>query len=200
MNQVTSQCLKSIRFDNYFDSLYHRIILLFFTVVLYTSVSAQNNFPDSYIGYWKGDLNIYKGDSVVSTIQFGLDVFPADSGRYDWVITYYPKSDTAAIDRRHYTLVPIDTAKGHWTIDENNGIVIDMYATGNKVTSLFSVMGSMIQISYWIEGDELVMELFAYPAKEDKISGKGTEEIPEVKVWKFNGYQLGRMKRLKGAK
>lgn len=167
-------------------------------------LSAQS-FPDSYIGYWKGDLDVYKGDSVAFTIQFGLEVFPADSGRYDWVITYYlePANDDTVpdkIDRRPYLLVPIDTANGHWAIDENNGIIIDMYTTGNKVTSLFSVEGSMIQISYWLEGDEMVMELFTYPEKEDLKTGKGTEEIPEVKVWKFTGYQLGRMKHLKGVK
>lgn len=182
------------------ESLYHRIIVSFFAVLLCTSVHAQKSFPDSYVGYWKGDLDIYKGDSVALTIEFGLDVFPADSGRYDWIISYYTTNDSGAVDRRSYTLVPIDTAKGHWAIDENNGIVIDMYTTGNKVTSLFSVEGSMIQISYWLEGDEMVMELFTYPEKENVKTGKGTEEIPEVKVWKFTGYQLGRMKHMKGMK
>lgn len=176
------------------------MIRLLFPVLLFPVILSAQQFPDSYVGYWKGDLDIYKGDSVALTIEFGLDVFPADSGRYDWIISYYPTNDSGTVDRRSYTLVPIDTAKGHWAIDENNGIVIDMYATGNKVTSLFSVEGSMIQISYWLEGDEMVMELFTYPEKEDKVSGKGTEESPEVKVWKFTGYQLGRMKHMKGVK
>lgn len=177
-------------------------LLLIFLFFVSCSAYAQK-FPDSYVGYWKGDLDIYKGDSVAVTIEFGLDVFPADSGRYDWVITYYlepTKDDTAGdkIDRRPYSLIPIDTANGHWAIDENNGIVIDMWVTGNKITSLFSVEGSMIQISYWRDGEDLMMELFAYPEKENSKSGKGTEESPEVKVWKFNGYQLGRMHRMKG--
>lgn len=153
-------------------------------------------FPDAYVGYWRGNLNIYKGSSVVQTVKFGLDVFPADSGRYDWIMTYGDSGQ----DRRVYTLVPIDAEKGHWAIDENNGIVIDLYATGSKVTSLFSVMGNTIQISYWLEEGEMVMELFAYPEKENSTTGKGTEEVPEVKVWKFSGYQLGRMQKMKGMK
>lgn len=176
-------------------SFYRRIIISFLAILLGTTLYAQS-FPDSYVGYWRGDLNIYKGDKIVQTVKFGLDVFPADSGRYDWIITY----GDSAQDRRPYTLIPIDTAKGRWAIDENNGIVIDMYTTGNKITSLFSVEGSMIQISYWREGDELVMELFTYPEKENMQSGKGTEDSPTVKVWKFNGYQLGRMKLQKGMK
>jgi hypothetical protein len=170
-----------------------RLIVLL--LVLTGTLHAQT-FPDSYIGYWRGDLQIYKGSKVLQTVKFGLEVFPADSGRYDWIITYGDSGQ----DRRSYVLVPIDIAKGHWAIDEDNGIVIDMYVTGNKVTSLFSVMGNMIQISYWREGDELVMELFSYPEKEESKTGKGTEESPDVKVWKFSGYQLGRMKLQKGMK
>jgi hypothetical protein len=159
-------------------------------------LNAQSGFPDGYVGYWRGDLQIYRSDKVVQTVKFGLEVFPADSGRYDWIITYGDSGQ----DRRVYTLIPVDTAKGHWAIDENNGIVIDMYKTGNKLTSLFAVEGSVIQISYWLEGEEMVMELFAYPEKAPVTSGNGTEDSPTVKVWKFDGYQLGRMKRVKGMK
>lgn len=162
-------------------------------LILFSCITHAQKFPDAYVGHWKGDLNIYKADKVVQTVTFALDVTPADSGRYDWIITY----GDSAQDRRPYLLIPIDTAKGHWAIDEQNGIVIDMWVTGNKITSLFSVEGSMIQISYWRDGEDLMMELFAYPEKENSRSGKGTEESPEVKVWKFNGYQLGRMHRLK---
>lgn len=160
-----------------------------------TTLFAQK-FPDSFLGTWKGPLNIYKGDSVVRTVTAMLEVYPADSGRWDWIITYGDSGE----DRRHYMLLPIDTAKGHWAIDENNGIVIDMFVTGNKVTSLFSVEGSMIQISYWIDGEDMMMELFVHPEKELSTSGKGTEESPTVKVWKFTGYQLARLKRMKGVK
>ncbi len=200
MCNLLRKYLKSTRPDTF---VMKRVIALTFFLLALSFLHAQK-FPDAYVGYWRGDLNIYKGDSVVQTIRFGLDVLPADSGRYDWIITYYPKrtkNDTAdPIDYRPYTLLPIDTTKGHWAIDEGNGIVIDMWVTGNKVTSLFSVMGSMIQISYWREGDELMMELFSYPEKEDSKSGKGTEESPEVKAWKFTGYQMGRMKLQKGMK
>lgn len=158
-------------------------------------IRAQS-FPNAYVGHWSGDLVIYKGAKVAQTVKFGLDVTPADSGRYDWIITYGDSGQ----DRRPYLLVPIDTAHGHWAVDEQNGIVIDMFATGNKITSLFSVEGSVIQISYWLEGEEMVMELFAYPEKENSVSGKGTDESPTVKVWKFSGYQTGRMKRQKSVR
>lgn len=172
-----------------------RYLIIAFVLLSELPLTAQK-FPDTFLGTWKGPLNIYKGDSVVRTVTTLLEVYPADSGRWDWIITYGDSGE----DRRHYTLVPIDTAKGHWAIDENNGIVIDMFVTGNKVTSLFSVEGSMIQISYWIEGEDLMMELFVHPEKELNTSGKGTEDSPTVKVWKFTGYQMARMKRLKGVK
>ena len=167
-----------------------RKILCLSLLFLATLCTAQS-FPANYVGHWKGQLDIYKGANKVQTVACALDITPADSGRYDWVITYGDSGQ----DRRPYLLIPIDTTKGHWGIDEQNGIVIDMYLTGNKVTSLFTVMGSAIQISYWLEGEDLMMELFSYPEKADSISGKGTEESPEVKAFKFSGYQLARMKR-----
>lgn len=172
-----------------------RLLLITILCFLSCALLAQK-FPDAYVGYWKGSLNIYSGATIKQTVTCRLEVFPTDSGRYDWIITYGDSGE----DRRHYTLVPIDTAKGHWAIDENNGIVIDMFVTGNKVTSLFSVMGSAIQISYWRVGEDMMMELFVYPEKENSTTGNGTEESPTVKVWKFSGYQLGTMKRLKGMK
>lgn len=163
------------------------------TCIFLTSLCFAQHFPESYIGHWKGSIDIYNGSKKVQTVACALDVTPADSGRYDWVITYGDSGE----DRRPYLLIPIDTAKGHWAIDEQNGIVIDMYVTGNKVTSLFTVMGTAIQISYWRSGEDMLIELFSYPEKPDVISGKGTEESPEVKVFRFNGYQLGRMKPVK---
>lgn len=172
-------------------------LLLLATISLQTLLISAQNFPASFVGYWKGTLNIYSGDEVKQTVTCALEVFPADSGRYDWIISYGDSGQ----DRRHYYLVPVDTAKGHWAIDEHNGIVIDMFATGKKFTSLFSVMDSAIQISYWLDGpDTMMMELFVYPEKEKNTTGNGTEESPTVKIWKFSGYQLGTMKRLKGMK
>lgn len=171
-----------------------RILLLTLIIVAIPLAVTAQRFPDSFIGYWKGSLDIYSGANVKQTVTCALEVFPADSGRYDWIITYGDSGQ----DRRHYMLIPVDTAKGHWAIDEQNGIVIDLFATGNKMTSLFTIMGSAIQISYWLEGEDLVMELFTYPEKADTLTGKGTEESPEVKVFKFTGYQLGRMKKMKG--
>lgn len=166
-------------------------VLIFF--LLASSFCFSQTFPESYVGHWKGSLDIYNGSKKVQTVVCALDITPADSGRYDWVITY----GDSAQDRRPYLLIPIDTTKGHWAIDEQNGIVIDMYVTGNKVTSLFTVMGSAIQISYWREGEDMMIELFSYPEKADVLTGKGTEDSPEVKVFKFSGYQLGRMHRNK---
>jgi len=166
------------------------LLFLFLSPVILTA----QKFPDAYVGHWKGALDIYNGSKKVQTVTCALDVTPADSGRYDWIITYGDSGQ----DRRHYLLIPMDTAKGHWAIDEQNGIVIDMYVTGNKVTSLFTVMGSAVQISYWRDGEDMMIELFSYPEKADVVTGKGTEESPEVKVFKFSGYQLGRMKRVKG--
>ena len=139
-----------------------RIALFLFVLIFPMGFVNAQSFPTTFLGHWKGSLEIYSGAKKTMTISVGLDVTKTDtSGRYNWVITYGDSNQ----DIRPYKLVAIDSTKGHWAIDEQNGIIIDMYATGNKVSTLFVVMGSSIMISYWIEKGEMFMELYSFPEK-----------------------------------
>ncbi|MFM2016398.1 MAG: hypothetical protein RL007_54 [Bacteroidota bacterium] len=170
--------------------------ILFSVLILFVSMLNAQSFPDQFIGNWKGKLNIYQGPKLAQTINVALDVMPLDSGRYDWVITY----GDSGKDVRPYMLIPVDTAKGHWAIDEKDGIVLDIFVTGKKFTSTFAVMGSAVQVCYWIEGEELCMEIWSFNEKPDHKSGLGTEEVPEVNVYKFSGYHFAKMQKVKGKK
>jgi hypothetical protein len=173
-----------------------RKTLLISFFLLFTGFLSAQAFPDRFIGHWKGKLDIYQGPKLAQTISVALEVFPADSGRYDWVITY----GDSGKDIRRYMLIPVDTAKGHWAIDEKDGIVLDIFVTGKKFTSTFAVMGSAVQVCYWKEGEELLMEIWSFNEKPDHKSGLGTEEVPEVNVYKFSGYHFARMQKQKGVK
>ena len=115
-----------------------------------------------------------------------LQIRPTDSvNRYTWQLSYGP----AAEDNRPYTLIAVDTAKGHWVIDENNGIVLDQFWIANRFTGAFTVMNSTIVNNYWLENGKLVVEFYSIAAKPINTTGKGNKEIPFVDSYKVNSYQ-----------
>ena len=123
-----------------------------------------------------------------------LIIQPADSvNTYTWQIIYGAKGE----DNRPYILRPLDTAKGHWQIDERNGIRLDQYFIGNRLSCAFTVQSTTIVNTYWREGDQLVAEFLSLSAKPVSTSGKDTEESPRVDSYQTKGFQKAVLKKKK---
>lgn len=147
-------------------------------------------FPDAFVGHWKGSLDVYDGPKKVETVTYRLDVAVADSGRYSWVVSYGDSGD----DVRPYLLIPIDTAKGRWALDQQNGVVIDMFVNGHKFSILTSTMFNASLISYWIEGEELLIEEYVFPESPGKTVVNQKTSY-KTKVNKFYSYHFGRLQK-----
>ena len=147
----------------------------------------------SFIGHWEGTLHWYKaGSSQLEKVKMQLIIKPADSANtYTWQIIYGVKGE----DNRPYILKPVDTAKGHWQIDERNGIIIDQYFVGNRFTSAFTVQTTTIVDSYWREGNNLIAEFHSLSAKSVSTTGNGTDESPKVESFGVKSYQRAVLKR-----
>lgn len=175
------------------------ISLFYFKMALWAApVSDSLPFPASWSGQWEGELNIYAAKGLVQHIPMTLDIQPVDTsleGRYTWGIIYGSKDH----DWRPYELVPVDTGKGVWKIDEKNTILMESYLIGPKFLCWFVVEGSRILCTYEKTGpDELIFEVLA--GKEIAVSstGKNTfngEEIPEVITFPLSGFQRAVLKR-----
>lgn len=163
------------------------VIGLLFTG-LGTTAQQPVSFPYSFTGHWQGPLNWYvEGATTPKTVNMELHIQPSkdSAGQYTWHIIY----GKATEDSRPYLLKPVDTAKGHWIIDEVNGIVLDQYWKGGKFAGAFTVGSSTILNSYWIENGELHLEFFSYPIKPVATTGHGTEESPKVDSYHIRSYQ-----------
>jgi hypothetical protein len=182
---------------------------VFFLILLSTSIhlQAQKNkkipsaktdslsFPKSFIGHWTGTLYWYPNNSKaqVQTVNMELHIQPADSaGQYTWQIVYGKLTE----DNRPYILKPVDSAHGHWVIDEKNGIILDSYWLGNRFSGAFAVQGNTILDSYWIENKQLHVEFFSYPQTPASTTGNGTEESPKVDVYRIGSYQKAVLTKL----
>ena len=156
---------------------------------------SQTNFLKTFIGHWEGTLLWYKtGSEKPQSVRMQLIIKPADTATtYAWQITYGDKGE----DHRPYILQAVDTAKGHWQIDERNGIILDQYFVGGRFTSAFTVQNSTIVNSYWREGENMVAEFYSLSAKPINTTGNGTNESPKVDSYASKSYQRAVMKRIK---
>ncbi len=58
-----------------------------------------------------------------------------------------------------YLLLFVDSATGHYQIDEKNSIVLNAFLRGNIFTSRFSVMDNLLDCTYEKSGDEIILPL-----------------------------------------
>ena len=164
------------------------IVTLLLLLIAYTSF-AQKGLPEQFVGHWKGEIEWFRtGVDTARKFKMQLHIQPADTaGQYSWKIIYGDNGE----DTRPYVLKAIDTANGHWVLDEKNGILLDQYWIGTKLYSVFSLSGVTIVNSYWREGERLMVEFASFPTKPVRTSGAGTEEVPAVESYPVRSYQKG---------
>lgn len=170
------------------------LILAFILTIVSVNAQQPSPFPGSFIGHWYGTLNWYPdGASTPRIVDMELHIQPSKDSinQFTWHIIYGKPSE----DSRPYLLKASDIAKGHWLIDEMNGIVLDQYWKGGKFAGAFTVAGNTILNSYWLDNDELHLEFFAYPVKAIASTGNGTEASPNVDSYHIRSYQQAILKR-----
>jgi hypothetical protein len=154
-------------------------------------------FPDDWLGIWEGTLDIYKNQKIVQSVPMRLEHLKTDSsGVYIWAIIY---GEDKVNGRRSYELKPKDISKGHYVVDEKNGILLDGYVFANKYISNFEVMGNQLTSIYERNGDYLIFEIIVNTTAPIQITGnvktEGEETIPEVKSFQITGYQTATLKK-----
>lgn len=171
------------------------IVILFFILLYNTSFSqTQKIFPQSFIGKWKGKLQWMVAGKPTQTFTMQLNILPTDTAnQYTWQIIYGDNGK----DNRPYILKPIDTAKGHWIVDEKDGIILDSYIHGNCLHGAFTVQSNTILDNYCVTGNKMSVEFFTIKLGDKKQSGKGTADIPFVDSYRVGSYQSGVLTKLK---
>lgn len=164
-------------------------------LIIRTVSIAQSGFPENWTGNWKGELQWYKtGGTEPQKVTMELRIQKGDSaGNYTWHLIY----GSAPEDSRPYILKAKDAAKGHWVIDELNGIVLDQFWVGNKFCGAFTVQNSTIVNNYWMENGKMVIEFYSLAAKPINTTGNGTEESPSVDSYRVGSYQKAVLNRLR---
>jgi hypothetical protein len=160
-------------------------------VILDIGLSSNMNhtekltFPNEWLGYWVGDLHIFNEQGLKQTLPMALENSITDvSGQYTWAIIY--GADSIA-GRRDYMLNEVDKSKGHYIVDEKNGILLDAFLIDNELISVFEVLGNSLTSTYKREGDNLIFEIMMFKSDHTSITGDtiiGMDTIPPVKSFK----------------
>ncbi len=154
-------------------------------------------FPDDWLGVWRGELVICTAKGVVQQLPMRLELLPSDTAdAYRWLLVYEIGEEP---DVRPYTLLPLDTASGHWLIDEHNSISLDGWVLGDVFMQYFTVNGSYIVLSLrWLSKDELLWQIVAGSEEAVRESGGEVvegEEIPLVRSLPVSNVQRALLKR-----
>lgn len=202
------ECLYKIWSCNGFSikklKMYKPFLLLLFSIVTISFAIGQKStshqhktFPDEWLGVWEGTLHIYNHQNILQSIPITLENLPTDSADiFQWVIIY---GEDKIKGKRDYVLKTKDKSKGHYVIDENNGILIDAYVVENKLISHFEVMGNHLTSIYERKDDQMIFEIIVNKSFPVQVSGnikaEGQEDIPEVKSYPIIGYQKAILSR-----
>jgi len=169
--------------------------IVFVLCLLSLNIMAQETFPASWEGNYKGELHIYGVDSVQMKLTMLLTIVKKTDSIYQWKITYDFKGKE---DIRDYELALVDKTKGIYKIDEQNSIVIDSYYKTGIFTSFFEVMDSYIISTYTKSKEGIIFEIISASGKKPSITGNTTfnnEQIPEVISYVVNGRQKALLKK-----
>ena len=157
-----------------------------------TTLISQDTlpFPQSWLGNWVGDLNIYRENKLVQTVPMELEMSSIDSsGNFVWAIIYGEDKEKG---RRPYELQVVDAAKGHYLVDEKNTIQLETYLFQNKLYSWYQVQGNLLLSVYEKIGDQMIFEIVFGSQTPVSTTGGTThngEEIPPVDTYPISVVQ-----------
>lgn len=152
-------------------------IFLFSALFLLISTSFSQdkkaNFPDDFLGVYKGTLLI-DSPRGKQEIPMEFHMVKTDSvHRFDYKLVYNGQP-------RNYTLVVKDKEKGIFEVDENNGIILPTKFASNILFSFFEVQGNLLSSRMAFSENQLDFEILFTAVKNKVKTGGVSKEIPKV--------------------
>jgi hypothetical protein len=154
--------------------------------------------PEAWIGHFRGPAQVLQPGRPPMEFTMELIVAPsATAGEYTWTIVY---DGAQGKQTRPYKLITRDAAKGHFAVDEANGIVLDCRLFGNTFYGQFEIAGTRITTRESLEkagtpDEQLVVEMVTTMVDSAATSG-GKDGIPEVRSWFPASLQRAVLKRV----
>lgn len=176
------------------------IVLFFNLFCLSLSVHAQkpqtmakiSNFPDAYLGIYKGDLTIssVRGQQVIP-MEFHLTATDS-ANTYNYTLVYGAGEQR---QERLYTLIAKNAAKGDYVVDENNGIILKAKLVDNTLYSVFEVAGNLLTTTERFYKDAMDFEITFMPTAQKETTGEDKEGSAIVHTYPITTVQKAHLKK-----
>jgi hypothetical protein len=157
-----------------------------------SSTRSSFRFPEDWQGVWRGTCSNTGpgGKQTYAPVQMNLTILPQNNQRWQWKIEYISGEKQV----RDYLLKPVDAAKGHWLIDENNGILLDNFSVhGGLILEAFTVGQTLIHGRHQrLDGNLLKVELSSYSLQGERKSGAEPYPVSSLKLLSLQDCDLKR--------
>lgn len=159
------------------------LVLFLFLLLGSQTLSAQkeiiNEFPKSYLGKWKGSLEIMdvKGQ-LINEVEMQFSLIPLEEYKWTWLMEY-PKHEPKI--EKNYLLIQDNNYSHNFFIDENNGIILNQFWTGNRLTGSYHLDGKIYETTLYIKGETLYFEIviMKLPVQSSEVNNL---EIIQVQI------------------
>ncbi len=170
-----------------------KLILTFGLLSIFSSLQAQSDLPETWIGEWGGELEIHNTSGISQKVEMGLNIFQKTDTTWGWQIIYGTGEEAQL---RDYELVR-ENDSGHFYIDEKNSILLYMSLINNTFYSAFEIQNTQLLVSYELtENEEIIFRTQSFSPNEKKISG-GEDGVSEVVSRKTTTSQIATLTRKK---
>ncbi len=169
-------------------------ILFLISLATISSQAQSIFFPKTWIGQWKGTLQVATNNGSVNNV--GMQLILENSkkpNQYYFTIVY---SNGGKEDVRSYTLIADTINPGHYFMDEGNGIKINEYLFGTTLISQFVVEGQILTALYSFEREQIRFRIISANATPAGTTG-GKGEIPVVQDFEIMAYQEAILTKVK---
>lgn len=131
------------------------VCLLSFTAGCQLPVEAggggKNEDPlHSWVGEWEGEMVNLRGEQASAPIPVELRIHPLEDGTYEWRTLYAKDLERGLKD---YRVLPDASDPTRFTMDEQNGILLDLRLLDGVLLAPFEVNGMAFLSRYFLEPD-----------------------------------------------
>lgn len=168
--------------------------------------NKKYTFPDDWYGTYMGTMNWYIGSEKRAEIPIKIEILESnDSNTIIWRTTYDSTKLFPAKNIKDYKIVRKDSLqKGHFLMDEQNGIYLDMRLIDNTLYSCFDVVNEaknqtsrLISLERLLHKNVLYHEVISYSEPDKKTGNEGESKGFTVKSTEKISTQKATLRRTK---
>lgn len=153
--------------------LFHFLILG--SQTLLSQQDYLNDFPKSFLGKWMGNLEIMdKKGQLLNEVEMHFSLIPLEEKKWTWLMEY-PKHEPKI--EKNYLLIQDNDFSRNFYIDENNGIILDQFWTGNMLIGSYHLDGKIYNTVLSLKGDTLYFEIIIMKLPEQSSEVKNLDII-----------------------